>query len=102
MWLEARTHYGVKQFVAVVQNRHGTKFMVFTTGDARYYWFQTLDQDECAVVGMAFPVRKSDLRDDIRRALAHGWGNATLGGPSAATINRRRQASRVRPDLDWL
>lgn len=97
---EARTRLGVKQFVAIVQNSYGLKFMVFTTGDAKYYLFQTLDRHGCAIPDMSFPVRKADLRDDIRRALAHGWGNANLHTPTAR--EQRRPAQRKPPDLDWL
>lgn len=69
--------YQVKQYVAVVQNSRGRKFMVFETGDDRFYLFSLLDNYGCQTL-IQFPVRKADLRDDIRRALRHGWGNASL------------------------
>lgn len=69
---------GVKQFVAVVQGSPpwDQKFMVFATGDDKFYLFQPI-RDGIAV-GDGFPVEKKRLRDDIRRALAHGWGNAGI------------------------
>lgn len=69
--------FGVKQFVAVVQNRRGSRFMVFTCNDSRYYVFSQLDPDGCAT-GLLWPVLRSRLRDDLRRSLAHGFGNASL------------------------
>lgn len=71
--------YMVKQYVAVVQNSRGTKFMVFQTGDEKFYLFSPLDPSGCVAAGMQFPVRKTDLRGEIRSALAHGWGNAGIG-----------------------
>lgn len=68
----------VKQYVAVVQSRSGQKFMVFRTGDEKYYLFDPLRPDGTSGC-MAFPVRKTSLRRDIASALAHGWGNAGLG-----------------------
>ena len=68
---------GVKQYVAVVQNGTGLRFMVFTTGDPKFYLFCPLDKDGNQG-GIQIPVKRADLRDDIRRALAHGWGNAHL------------------------
>jgi hypothetical protein len=59
-----------KQYVAVVQGAL-SRFRVLTTGDARYYLFCPLDMPMDP-----FPVLKADLRPEIRRALAHGWGNA--------------------------
>ena len=66
----------VKQFVAVVQGNLD-KFCVFTTGSDRHYWFQQLDSQGC-LTQLGFPVLKSRLRDDVRSALAHGWGNASI------------------------
>lgn len=66
----------VKQYVAVVKSRW-CRFMVFKTGDNQWYLFSQLDPHGCATT-LQFPVRKADLRPDIRRALAHGWGNANL------------------------
>ena len=69
--------YMVKQYVAVVQNHRGRRFMVFCTGDDRYYLFDPLDRDGCSLC-TGFPVKKTDLRRDLRSALAHGWGNVLL------------------------
>jgi hypothetical protein len=67
---------GVKQYVAVVENSRGTKFMVFETGDPKYYLFSVL-KDGCQG-GLMFPVRKMELRPDIRKALKAGYGNSSI------------------------
>jgi hypothetical protein len=54
----------VKQYVAQVRGRWCT-FRVFTTGDERFY-----------LGGLHIPILKTDLKRDVRRALANGWGNA--------------------------
>lgn len=69
---------GVKQYVAIVQNTSGIRFMVFTTGSPRHYWFQMLDGWGCAIAGMAWPVLKRDLQPDIAKALRNGYGNARV------------------------
>jgi hypothetical protein len=66
-----------KQYVAVVQNGDGKKFMVFETRDPRFYLFSTISKDGIQG-GIQFPVRKSDLRDDIRRMLRNGCGNSNI------------------------
>ena len=66
----------VKQYLAVVQGAWA-RFMVFETGSPRHYLFSQLDPSGCQT-GLQFPVAKTDLRPDIRKALAHGWGNASL------------------------
>jgi hypothetical protein len=65
----------VKQYVAVVRSRWGQRFRVFKTGDDRWYLFDPLDKDDCSTCSQ-FPVLKSSLRSDIRRALSHGVGNS--------------------------
>jgi hypothetical protein len=67
--------YMVKQYVAVVRNARGIRLRVFKTGDEKFYLFDPLDENDCSRCN-AFPVRKSLLRPDIRRALAHGYGNS--------------------------
>lgn len=68
--------YMVKQYVAQVRSRTGQYFRVFQTGEEKYYLFDPLDgKDGCSRCN-GFPVVKRDLRPDLRRALAHGWGNA--------------------------
>jgi hypothetical protein len=67
--------YMVKQYVAVVKSRTGQRFRVFETGDPKFYLFDPLDKDDCSGC-IQFPVRKADLRPDIRRALSHGYGNS--------------------------
>jgi len=64
--------FQVKQLVAVVKNNDGHRFAVYKTGDESYYFFQliidgTMSSDIC------FPVRKTELRKEIRSALANGW-----------------------------
>ena len=69
--------YGVMQYVAVVQNERGMRFMVFRTGDPKFYLFAQLPPGPGLVAsGLSWPVAKKRLRDDIRKALAHGWGNS--------------------------
>lgn len=66
----------VKQYVAVVRNSRGIRFRVFKTGSEKHYLFDPMipgtDGSACA----GFPVLKKNLRDDIRKALAHGYGNS--------------------------
>jgi hypothetical protein len=64
----------VKQYVAVVRGLCG-RFRVFKTGSEKFYLFDAIDDFGCST-GLQFPVKRSDLRDDIRRALANGWGNS--------------------------
>ena len=67
----------IKQFVAVMQSGRGCKFMVFKTGSEKHYLFSALDRYGCQT-GFMFPVLKSELRRDVRHALANGRGNASL------------------------
>jgi hypothetical protein len=66
----------VKQYIAVVQNARGARWRVFTTGNPKFYLFSALAPDGTEG-GLQFPVRKTDLRDDIRRMLQHGCGNTS-------------------------
>lgn len=68
--------YMVKQYVAVVQNRRGTKFMVFRTGDDKFYLFCPLHNG--CLSDVQFPVRKTELRREIASMLNRGCGNALL------------------------
>ena len=63
--------YQVKQYVGEVEGSRAT-FRVFKTGDDRWYLFCTIDRDGCDV-GVQFPVRKTDLHPEVKRALAHGY-----------------------------
>jgi len=63
----------VKQFVATLRGRF-CDFTVFETGDPRYYLFSVTKDG--VQTGLQIPVRKSDLRDDVRRALRAGLGSA--------------------------
>lgn len=64
--------YQVKQYVAEVQG-DSSRFRVFTTGDPKYYLFCQI-HNGCDS-GLPIPVLKSELREDIRKALSQGWGN---------------------------
>jgi len=66
----------VVQFVAVVRGARGNRFVVFRTGDDAFYLFSRLDPSGLYCTGLSFPVRKAELHDDVRRALANGRGNA--------------------------
>jgi hypothetical protein len=61
----------VKQFVAEVNGAFGSRWRVFTTGSARHYYFQLIQNTD-----IGKPVLKTDLQDDVRGALAHGYGHA--------------------------
>ncbi|MFZ1141418.1 MAG: hypothetical protein WAN76_19720 [Candidatus Sulfotelmatobacter sp.] len=51
--------------------------MVFQSGDDKYYLFSQLYPGPGLIAtGLQFPVEKKSLRDDMRKALSHGWGNA--------------------------
>lgn len=67
----------VKQFVACVANGRGEKFLVFRTGDDTRYLFRPVGPGS-TLSTLSFPVRKADLRPEIRRMLANASGNATL------------------------
>lgn len=64
--------FQVKQYVAEVQSSR-SRFRVFITGDPKYYLFSQI-YNGCDT-GLHFPVLKSRLRNDIKKALAHGYGN---------------------------
>lgn len=67
--------YQVKQFVSRLRSPStGARFNVFKTGDEKYYLFDPIDKDGCSYCN-SFPVKKSDLLPEYRRALTHGWGN---------------------------
>ena len=66
----------VKQYVAIVQGKWG-KFMVFETGNPKFYLFSALDKLGCQT-GLQFPVLKARLIYPIRKALRHGVGNSSL------------------------
>jgi hypothetical protein len=55
--------YMVKQYVAVVQNKRGSRFMVFETGDSRWYLFSELYPGPTLIAtGLQFPVREKSPR----------------------------------------
>jgi hypothetical protein len=59
------------KFVGEVNGAHGFRWRVFTTGSDRHYLFSCVQNP-----AISMPVLKADLKDDVRRALAHGWGHA--------------------------
>jgi hypothetical protein len=66
----------VKQYVAMVRNSWGLRLTVFETADPKFYLFIPMVGETSAMGDLQIPVRKADLRDDIRRALTHGVGNS--------------------------
>jgi hypothetical protein len=66
-----RPEMQVKQFVAEVNGASGFRFRVFRTGSDRHYLFTSVRNS-----GFSFPVLKSDLNPEARRALAAGVGHA--------------------------
>lgn len=60
----------VKQYVGRI---HGAwcEFQVFETGDPKFYLFDPLDRQGCSTC-MQFPVKKADLKPEVRRALKGG------------------------------
>jgi hypothetical protein len=62
----------VKQFVAELNGSSGARLRVYETGSSRHYLFELIGSNP----PLQFPVLKSDLKPEVRRALAHGWGHA--------------------------
>lgn len=65
-----RAELQVKQFVGTVTNKH-TTFNVYTTGDPQYYLFKPT-HNGCEST-LDIPTKKTDLKDNIRKALARGF-----------------------------
>ncbi len=63
--------YQVKQYIAEIHGKY-SGFRVFKTGDEKYYLFSQI-KNGCDT-GLHFPVEKNRLRNDVKRALLHGWG----------------------------
>jgi hypothetical protein len=61
----------VRQFVAEVNGALGFRFRVYRTGSDRHLLFECTQNAD-----IRFPVLKSRLQPDVRRALANGWGHA--------------------------
>lgn len=62
----------VKQYVGEVRSPRGLIWKVFTTGDAWYYLFDLQDPTGTYSMCQHVPVRKTELRREIRSALANG------------------------------
>lgn len=64
----------VAQWVGVHTNTRGVPFMVFNTGDQRYYLFRQCYPGTLTNTGLEFPVERRRLTREVRAALAHGVG----------------------------
>lgn len=64
--------FQVKQFIAEVNGRWGSRWRVYATGSDRHYLLELVGQ----IPPLQVPVLKSDLQPQVRRALAHGAGHA--------------------------
>lgn len=70
-----RPELQVKQYVGIVCGARDNSFMVFRTGSDKHYLFAQLYPNTTTQTGLEFPVLKADLHDEVRRALANGYGN---------------------------
>jgi len=61
----------VKQLVAEVNGPHGFRWRVYLTGSDQFYLFECVQN-----TNIRMPVRKANLTDPVREALAHGVGHA--------------------------
>ena len=69
--------YMVKQYVAVARSSRGQRWMVFETGDARYYLFHALEGETSVMLDCVVSVQKTNIKDArLRSALRHGIGNS--------------------------
>jgi hypothetical protein len=66
------TRYQVKQYVGLVTNERGSPFMVFKTGNDQFYLFCQCFPGTMTQTGLQFPVKKTALANDVKRALANG------------------------------
>lgn len=64
-----------KQFIAEVNGAFNFRFRVFSTGSDRHYLFVCVQNPD-----FQFPVLKSHLRPEVRRALANGVGHEVRPG----------------------
>lgn len=60
----------IKQFVGELKGRF-CRFRVFETGNPKYYLFCALDPHGCDH-GLHIPIKKTDLKYEVRRALKGG------------------------------
>lgn len=60
----------VKQYVAKVKGKFGLHWYVYRTGSDKHYLFGCVEYPH-----LQFPVLKAALNDDVRSALAHGFGH---------------------------
>lgn len=66
----------VKQFVSSIQNNSGIKFIVFKTGNEKYYLFCPIKDGIMST--LQIPIAKKDLRNNIRKMLNNGYGNCII------------------------
>jgi hypothetical protein len=69
----------VKQYVGVITNARGASWMVFETGDGKFYLFSQLHPGTLNATGLQFPVRKADLQPDVAKCLRHGMSYDARG-----------------------
>jgi hypothetical protein len=84
--------YGVVKYVAEV---HGDRasFRVFTTGVPGTYLFDQMDPYGHSTC-LQIPIPAKELRPDLRRALAAGWGLTSAGGHARLAKERAAMAAR--------
>lgn len=64
--------YQVKQYVGLVINSRGCPWLVFETGDPKFYLFCQCYPETTTQTGLNNAVKKTDLQDDVKRALRRG------------------------------
>jgi len=69
--------YQVIHYIAVVRDeKTGYRFMVLETKDPKYWLFCLLIGETSMMSDHKFPVKKTDVRKDIRQMLNNGAGNS--------------------------
>lgn len=94
------SEFGVVKHVAVVRDDSGQRFRVFTTGDPKHYLFCPLYGETSITWGDPFPVLKSSLPREWRRALANGWGNDTPREQAVFSFGEEGRPFGMREALD--
>jgi hypothetical protein len=68
------------QWQGVLVDTTGQHYTVLVTGDSKWHLFYPLLGNSTIIWGEGFPVLKSSLPRNVRRALAAGWSNTHLIG----------------------
>jgi hypothetical protein len=68
---DAQAVFQVKHYIGEVTDAHGQTFTVLESGNPKFYVF-TPHSSPGVMSTMQIPVRKTDLKPEIRKALAHG------------------------------